>query len=100
MTFTLYYWTEAMIAKNDYRYTAQQKLEKKDVYWNGEKVDTITVFENVEFPVTYKNLRNTYPILRMQSQGYTRGKCPCEKNNDPHHSTYFNIDRIILEPVK
>ncbi|MBO7348148.1 MAG: hypothetical protein J6U46_06850 [Bacteroidaceae bacterium] len=100
MTFTLYYWTEAMIAKNDYRYTAQQKLEQKDVYWNGEKVDTITVFENVEFPVTYKNLRNTYPILRMQSQGYTRGKCPCEKNNDPHHSTYFNIDRIILEPVK
>ena len=100
MTFTLYYWTEAMIAKDDYRYDKQQKLEKKDVYWNGEKVDTITVFENVEFPVSYKNIRNAYPILRIKSQGYAKGKCVCTKNNDPHHSSYFNIDRIILEPVK
>ena len=100
LTFTLNYWTEEQIAKTDYKYSSQQKLEKKDVYWNGEKVDTITVFENIEFPVSYKNLLNTYPTLRIQSQAYSKGKCTCPKSNDPHHSTYFNIDRIILEPVK
>lgn len=114
MTFTLYYWTEAMIAKDDYRIVFNTNSNKyplhkqENVLYLGEKVDTITVFENVEFPVSYKNIRNAYPILRIQSQSHSNSKCPeCKewykkkpKEYSQYHSTYFNIDRIILEPVK
>lgn len=87
---TLYYWDESLIGGSDLRYTKQNKIENKSVEYAGEKVDTITVLTDVEFPVSYKNLNNTYPVLEIKStykskdakEGYTKN---------------FNIDRIILK---
>ena len=58
--------------------------------YDGTKVDTIKIFEDFEFPYSYKNLRYSYPSLilagatsaTMQKQGFMYGLC---------------IDRIILK---
>ena len=34
----------------------------------GNRVDTITVAEDFEFPYSYKNLRYSYPTLLIQSE--------------------------------
>ena len=53
-------------------------------------MDTITVMTDVEFPVSYKNLNNTYPVLHIKSD---------LKSSDVRngYSRAFNIDRIILK---
>lgn len=98
---TLYYWDEALAAKADpkanpgakldLKYTKQIKLESDKIEYTGEKVDTITVLTDVEFPVSYKNLIETYPVLNI--------RCDKLSNNDVKdgYSRAFNIDRIILK---
>ncbi len=39
----------------------------KTIDYDGTKVDTIRIFENFEFPYSYRNLNNSYPTLRFQS---------------------------------
>ena len=87
---TLYYWDESMIGKNDLKYTKQIKKVSSSIEYSGEKVDTITVMTDVEFPVSYKNLNNTYPVLHIKSD---------LKSSDVRngYSRAFNIDRIILK---
>ena len=87
---TLYYWDESMIGKNDLKYTKQIKKVSSSIEYSGEKVDTITVMTDVEFPVSYKNLNNTYPVLHIKSD---------LKSSDVKkgYSRAFNIDRIILK---
>ena len=98
---TLYYWDETLAAKADpkdnpgakldLKYTKQIKLESDKIEYSGEKVDTITVLTDVEFPVSYKNLIETYPVLNI--------KCDKLSNTDVKdgYSRAFNIDRIILK---
>ena len=98
---TLYYWDETLAAKADpkdnpgakldLKYTKQIKLESDKIEYSGEKVDTITVLTDVEFPVSYKNLIETYPVLNI--------KCDKLSNDDVKngYSRAFNIDRIILK---
>jgi hypothetical protein len=87
---TLYYWDENLIGGNDLKYTKQSKLVSESIEYSGEKVDTITVFTDVEFPVSYKNLNNTYPVLHLKSDLKT-----ADVRNG--YSRAFNIDRIILK---
>lgn len=98
---TLYYWDETLAAKADpkanpgakldLKYTKQIKLESENIEYSGEKVDTITVLTDVKFPVSYKNLIETYPVLNI--------KCVKLSNDNIKngYSRAFNIDRIILK---
>ena len=53
------------------RYKAKSKGNDTQSKWSanieydGTKVDTIKVFEDFEFPFSYKNLRYTYPSLQI-----------------------------------
>jgi hypothetical protein len=81
---------DLLIGGQDLKYTKQSKLVSESIEYSGEKVDTITVFTDVEFPVSYKNLNNTYPVLHLKSNVKTADV----KNG---YSRAFNIDRIILK---
>jgi hypothetical protein len=94
LTFTLYYWdtdTKTTAASKGYGYANQKKFQlKKDYKYENEMVKTILLYEDFEFPVAYRNVRNSYPILEILSnvsaadrrQGFTNEFC---------------IDRIILK---
>ena len=56
----------------------------KTCEYNGLKVDTIPVFSDFEFPVSYKNISNSYPTIQIRDratsnnvskQGYTHNLC-------------------------
>ena len=87
---TLYYWDESLIGGKDLKYNKQKKLVSEPVVFYGNKVDTITIMTDVEFPVSYKNLNNSYPVLHIKSDL----KSADVKNG---FSRAFNIDRIILK---
>ena len=42
-----------------------QGKKSANIEYDGTKVDTIKVFEDFEFPFSYKNLRYTYPSLQI-----------------------------------
>ena len=88
---TLYYWDESLIGGSDLNYHKQNKIVSDKIEYSGEKVDTITIMTDVEFPVSYKNLNNVYPVLHIKSDltnaDIRRG----------YYSRAFNIDRIILK---
>lgn len=88
---TLYYWDESLIDGKSYQYKEQKSRISKGIEYSGEKVDTITIMSDVEFPVSYKNLNNTYPVLVIKSNVE---KKDVENNG---YARYFNIDRIILK---
>lgn len=87
---TLYYWDESLIGGNDLKYNKQKNLVSTDIEYSGEKVDTITVMTDVEFPVSYKNILEAYPVLHIKSNVKT---ADVKKG----YSRTFNIDRIILK---
>lgn len=68
--------------------------KKKDIYYMGEKIDSVLLFENFKFPYSYKNLRFSYPTLKISTQ--------LANNTDKKTYTgtwaqnYIAIDRIIL----
>ena len=88
---TLYYWDENLIGGSDLKYTKQNKIVSDKIEYSGEKVDTITVLTDVEFPVSYKNLLQAHPVLHITSDKISKDD---EKAN---YSRTFNIDRIILK---
>ena len=88
---TLYYWDENLIGGSDLNYKKQNKIVSDKIEYSGEKVDTITVLTDVEFPVSYKNLLQAHPVLHITSDKISKGD---EKEN---YSRTFNIDRIILK---
>lgn len=89
---TLFYWDENLIGGKDFKYTKQNELESEQIEYSGEKVDTITVFTDVEFPVTYQHLGRSYPVLRIECDKLST--TDVQKNN---YSRAFNVDRIILK---
>ena len=88
---TLYHWDESLISSTDFKYTKQMKLVSDKIEYSGEKVDTITVWTDVEFPVSYKNLIETYPVLHIKSDRLSNAEIR------EGYSRAFNIDRIILK---
>ena len=58
--------------------------------YDGLKVDTITVFQDFEFPYSYKNMRYTYPTLYFE--------CATSKS-DAKNGFIFDVfvDKIILK---
>lgn len=89
---TLFYWDENLIGGKDFKYTKQNELESELIEYSGEKVDTITVFTDVEFPVTYQHLGRSYPVLQIKCDKLSTADV--QKNN---YSRAFNVDRIILK---
>ncbi|MBQ9559605.1 MAG: hypothetical protein IJV08_06420 [Bacteroidaceae bacterium] len=57
--------------------------------YDGEKVDTLWLFKDFEFPVSYKNLRQCYPTIQITSKAGSSDR-QCIFTNS------FCIDRIIL----
>lgn len=91
LIFTLYGVTEDIVDKSDLSYKRQTKLAQNTITYRSEKVDTITVMEDVEIPLSYKNLDDAYPVLHITSDRLTK---PEEKEG---YTRFFNIDRIILK---
>ena len=87
---TLYGWSTD-ITGNDFSYKKQKNLGQATIEYSGEKVDTVTIMEDVEFPVTYKNLLDAFPVLHVTSDKLSTTEL---KNG---YSNSFNIDRIILK---
>ncbi len=58
--------------------------------YSGEKVDSILLFEDFEFPYSYKNLRQCYPTLNL-----TTRTTATERRNGYSNTIY--VDRIILK---
>lgn len=57
--------------------------------YDGTKVDTLVLFQDFEFPYSYKNLRQCYPVLTL-----TTKTTSAERKNG--YSNDFCIDRILL----
>lgn len=58
--------------------------------YNGTQVEEIVLFENFEFPYSYKNMIHSYPILRIYSKQLMSG------DRNQGNTPYLCIDRIIL----
>lgn len=54
-------------------------------------MDTITIMEDVVFPLSYKNLNDAYPVLQVTSDKLTNAEL------SEGYTRSFNIDRIILK---
>ncbi len=63
----------------------------ENIIYTGEKVDTLLLFEDFEFPYSYKNLRQCYPTLTVTVQRTTSSE------RREGYSNTINIDRIILK---
>ncbi len=92
LTFNLYYWDETLkeaAASKGYGYSNQTKYT---VSWDfhNQKVDTLILFEDFEFPVSYRNVRNSYPVLEIVSKVTTT-----QSRNG--YTAEYCIDRIILK---
>lgn len=90
LIFSLYGWDRG-ISGNDLSYTKQKKLAEVKMEYDGQNVDTLTIMEDVEFPVSYKNIIDAYPVLQITSDRLT--------NSDKRkgYAYGYNIDRIILK---
>lgn len=91
ITCTVYYWDESLIGGSNLKYDKQKSVVSEVIDYSGEKVDTITVLTDVEFPLSYQNLQRTVPVLKIEST---------PSNDDVRYNGYIrelNIDRIILK---
>ena len=57
--------------------------------YTGEKVDTLLLFKDFEFPYSYKNLRFSYPSIQI-----TTDHKSADLRNE--YTNYICIDRFIL----
>lgn len=64
---------------------------KEYLVYEGEKVDTILLFEDFEFPYSYKNLIHNYPTLTISTRTVS------SSDRRKGFRTSINIDRIILK---
>jgi len=65
------------------------------IEYDGTKVDTIKIFEDFEFPYSYKNLRYSYPTLQIS--GATKGSGSGETSVKKGFKFGLCIDRLILK---
>ncbi len=65
-------------------------VQTDQIDYNGEKVDTLLLFEDFEFPYSYKNMRQCYPTLSLT----TRTSSTDRKEG---YSNTIYVDRIILK---
>lgn len=54
------------ITNNNGKADKTTSLTSKAVTFNSAKVDTVTIFEDYEFPVSYKNMLYSYPTLTLE----------------------------------
>ncbi|MCH5169473.1 MAG: hypothetical protein J1F27_07500 [Prevotellaceae bacterium] len=78
---------------------SRQSLARNIVY-DGQKVDTITVAEDFEFPTSYKNMRFSYPVLTLEGATISSGELNPKDPNDPRFVRDIVIDKIILKRKK
>ena len=83
--------------KGTISYIDGKKNDGKETTFDGElkeydglKVDTLMLFEDFEFPVSYKNLRQAFPTIQLST------KSSSTERNKEGYSNAFCIDRIIL----
>lgn len=68
----------------------KEKTEKtKVIEYEGQKVDTILLFKDFEFPVSYKNLTDCYPTIQIRD----RATASNLKNGYTHA---LSIDRFLF----
>ena len=87
----LYYWDENTKDNSSYGYAHQEKLACPDVEYDNDKVDTLTLLEDFQFPVSYRNQRYAYPLLEVKTY---------VSRTEDRRGTYTNeykIDKIILK---
>jgi len=65
----------------------------KTIEFDGTKVDTLTVFEDFEFPYSYKNMRFSYPTLQITGAIKGSGNYTTKKG----FMYGLFIDRVILK---
>jgi uncharacterized surface protein with fasciclin (FAS1) repeats len=70
-----------------------QSKQSSVVKYDGSKVDTLMVFEDFEFPYSYKNLRYSYPTLILD--GATKSSGDTSSKKGFIYGMY--IDRVILK---
>lgn len=89
-TCTLYYWDEDYQNNKYDGYKYQKKVTMVTDPYKNEKVDTITIFEDFQFPVSYRNQKYSYPFLEIKTNA---------KRADIRRgfSNSFKIDQIILK---
>ncbi len=65
-------------------------VQTDQIEYLGEKVDTLLLFEDFEFPYSYKNLRQCYPTLTL-----TTRTTAAERRSGYSNTIY--VDRFILK---
>lgn len=91
----LYAWDTSLIDSKDLSFKKQKLIAETSSttpleYWN-DKVDTITIMENVEFPLSYKNIDDAHPVLHITSPRLVTA------DTRKGYCKEFNIDRVILK---
>lgn len=67
------------------------RAERYDFEYNGEKVDTVLLYEGLDIPTSYYGFRDFFPYLQLAS----RKASLTEQNNGYIHA--FSVDRVILK---
>lgn len=67
------------------------QAERYDFEYNGEKVDTVLLYEGLDIPMSYYGFRDFFPYLRLAS----RKASLTEQRNGYTHA--FSVDRVILK---
>lgn len=57
--------------------------------YDGQKVDSLLLFENFEFPYSYKNMRQCYPTISITTK-------TTSSERKAGYSNYICVDRIVL----
>ena len=65
--------------------------ERYDFEYNGEKVDTVLLYEGLDIPTSYYGFRDFFPYLQLAS----RKASLTEQRNGYIHA--FSVDRVILK---
>lgn len=82
----------ATLSYNDGNANGRAATSKSQQYdYQGEKVDTVLLFQDFVFPYTYKNLIHSYPTLLIEAAR------PNSKEQALGYRAELYIDRIILK---
>ncbi|MCR5180047.1 MAG: fasciclin domain-containing protein [Bacteroidaceae bacterium] len=74
---------------------SEKQTEKFAFEYSGERVDTIWLENTVTFPVSYKNITESYPILSLKSAA-SRTETTSKEGKPALYQHAFSVDRIIL----
>ncbi len=64
-------------------------LTTGDIEYDGEKVDTLLLFEDFEFPYSYKNMRQCYPTINITT------RTTASERREGYSNTIY-VDRFFL----